>query len=69
MERNHDVSTFISKCLYFKSPRVAIFTDITKMLTTSIRTIFKKTQKKIKEFEIMQQTAIHIYIYWYSKIC
>ena len=52
-----------------KSPRVAIFTYITKMLTTSIRTIFKKTQKKIKEFEIMQQTAIHIYIYWYSKIC
>ena len=52
-----------------KSPRVAIFADITKILTTCIRTIFKKTQKKIKKFQIMQQTAIHIYIYWYSNIC
>ena len=58
--------SLFQNALTLKSPRVAIFTDITKMLTTSIRTIF---QKKIKEFEIMQQTAIHIYIYWYSKIC
>ena len=61
MNRNYYIITFISKSLYFKSPRVAIFADIIKIVAMFIKTIFKDS-KIVKELEIMYQDAIYICI-------
>ena len=60
-------NTFISR-----RPRVAIFTDIIDdiLLTKLQPCLLKqslKTQKKLKELEIMYQNAIYISISWCSK--
>ena len=44
MNRNYYIVTFISKSLYFKSPRVAIFADIIKIVAMFIKTIFKDSK-------------------------
>ena len=51
MNRNYYIVTFISKSLYFKSPRVAIFADIIKIVAMFIKTIFKdsKIVKRIRD--------------------
>ena len=54
IDRIYDVITFIAKYLYFKKGWVAIFADITKILTVFIITI-------------MYQNTIYICISWYSK--
>ena len=51
MDRKYDIMTFISKYLYFKK---VDFADIIRIVT-----IFIKTQKKFKEFEIMHQNLIY----------
>ena len=61
MDRKYDIMTFISKYLYFKK---VDFADIIRIVT-----IFIKTQKKFKEFEIMHQNLIYTGISWYSRIC
>ena len=33
MDRNYDIIKFISKCIYLKKSRVAIFADIIKIVT------------------------------------
>ena len=38
MGKNYDVITFISKYFYFEKARVAIFADITKIVTMFIKT-------------------------------
>ena len=40
MDKNYGVRTFISKYLYLKRPRVAIFADIIKIVTIFNKTIF-----------------------------
>ena len=41
--------------------RIVIFADIIKIVTMSIKAIFK-TQKKLKELQIMYQNPIYIFI-------
>ena len=62
-------NTFISR-----RPRVAIFTDIIydillRKLQPCLLQQPLKTQKKLKELEIMYQNAIYINISWCSKFC
>ena len=45
MDINHDVITFISKYLYLRRPGVAIFADVSKIIATFIKTIFKDSRK------------------------
>ena len=45
MDKNYDVITFISKCLYFKKIWVASFADIIIIVTMFIETIFKDSRK------------------------
>ena len=46
MGRNYDVITFISKYLYLKKPRVAIFADIIKIASMFNKTILKDSSKR-----------------------
>ena len=66
MDRKYDVITFISKYLFLRRTRVTIFTNIIKIVTMFIKTVKKslKTQKKLRELEIMHQNAIYICISW-----
>ena len=59
MGRNYDVITFISKYLFLRRPRVAIFADIIKIVTMFVKTI-RKDSKTSKELEIMYQNTICI---------
>ena len=61
MGRNYDVITFISKYLFLRRPRVAIFADIIKIVTMFVKTICKDS-KMSKELEIMYQNTICICI-------
>ena len=61
MGRNYDVITFISKYLFLRRPRVAIFADIIKIVTMFVKTI-RKDSKTSKELEIMYQNTICICI-------
>ena len=61
MGRNYDVITFISKYLFLRRPRVAIFADIIKIVTMFVKTI-RKDSKMSKELEIMYQNTICICI-------
>ena len=45
VDRIYDVITFISKYLYYKKTWVAIFSDIIKILTIFIITIYKDSRK------------------------
>ena len=47
---------------------LAIFAGIIKIITKSFKKIFKFTQEKLKELEIMYQDAIYICSSWYIKI-
>ena len=51
-----------------RQPLVAIFTDIIKIVTMFIKTIFKDS-KKFKEFEILYQNLIYFCTSLYIKIC
>ena len=51
-----------------RSSWVANFADIIKIVTMFIKKSLK-TQKNLKELEIMYQNAIFICILWYNKIC
>ena len=44
------------------SPGVVFFADIIKIVAMFIKTVFLKTQEKLKELEIMYPNAIHILI-------
>ena len=44
------------------SPGVVFFADIIKIVAMFIKTVFLKTQEKLKELEIMYPRAIHILI-------
>ena len=44
MGKNYDVITIISKCRYLRRPGVAIFTDIIKIITMFLKTIFKDSR-------------------------
>ena len=58
----------ISKYLYFKKAFLAIFAAIIKIVDMFLKT-FLKTQKQLKELEVIHQNAIYICISWHSKIC
>ena len=61
IDRIYYVINFVSKTLILKRPVVAIFTDIIKkILTMSIKTIFKDSRKV--KIEIMYQNATYICI-------
>ena len=64
MERNYDVTNFISKFQSFILRRhvVAFFSDIIKIVTMFIKRIFKDS-KKVKKLEIMYQSAIYIFFF------
>ena len=62
MGRNYDVVTFISKYLFLRRPRVAIFVDIIKIVTMFVKTI-RKDSKTLKELETMYQNTICICIF------
>ena len=49
MDRNYDVITFFQNTLILRRPGVAIFADITKIVTIFLTQLFK-TQEKLKEF-------------------
>ena len=66
MDRNYDVIILISKFLNLRRSRVAIFADIIKIIAIDFKKSLK-IQKKLKEWEIMHQNAIHICISWYNK--
>ena len=51
-----------------RRPSLANFADIIKISTMFIKKPLK-TEKKLKELEIMYSNAIYICISWYSKIC
>ena len=48
-----------------RGPGAANFADIIKIVTMFIKKILQKTQKKLKELEIMYQNANYICIFWY----
>ena len=52
MDRNIDVLAFYQNTFTLKGPRVANFTDIIKVATIFIKTVFKDSTKS-KELEIM----------------
>ena len=62
MGRNYDVVTFISKYLFLRRPRVAIFVDIIKIVTMFVKTI-REDSKTLKELETMYQNTICICIF------
>ena len=45
MDKNYDVITFISKCVYFKKAGVANFAGIIKIVTMFIKKILKDSRK------------------------
>ena len=65
MYKNYEFITFISKYRYLRTP----FLLKSSKLQPCLLTKFLKTQKKVKELEIMYQNAIFICIPWYSNIC
>ena len=65
MDRNNDV--IFQNTLILRRSRVVSFADIIKIVNMLIKSL--KTQKKLKELEIMYQNAIYICISGYSKIC
>ena len=50
MGRNYDVKTFFQKIFILRRPQLAIFVDIIKTVTMSIKTILKglRTVKRIR---------------------
>ena len=62
----YDAITFILKNVILRIPGIAIFADITKIITIFIET-FLKTQKELKELDIIYQNAIYICIFFYNK--
>ena len=52
MDRNINVLVFIQNTFILKGPRVANFTNIIKIATIFIKTVFKDSTK-LKELEIM----------------
>ena len=68
IDRNYDVITFILKYLYFKKTEQLFFLTSSKLQPYLLK-LFLKTQKKLKELDIMYQNAIYICISWYGKIC
>ena len=64
MERNYDVIAFTSKYYLLRRPGVAIFAEIIKIVTICIEKKLK-TQKTLKEFEIMYENAIYICILYF----
>ena len=67
MDRSYDVITFY-KTFIWRSPRVTNFADIIKIVAMLLKHSLK-TQKKLKEVEIMYWNAIYIYISGCSRIC
>ena len=61
MDRDMTSSSLFQNTFNLRRPRVANFTDIIKMITIFIKTVFKDS-KKLKELEIMYQNAIYICI-------
>ena len=59
MEKDYDVITFFQNTFISTRPSVAIFANISKIVTIFIKTIFKDS-KNIKELEIMYQNVIYI---------
>ena len=68
IDRNYDVITFIRKYLYFKKTEQLFFLTSSKLQPYLLK-LFLKTQKKLKELDIMYQNAIYICISRYGKIC
>ena len=62
MDRNYDVITFISKCLYSRRPREANFAGIIKIATMFIKTIFKESNKfkRIRDYVL----KCNLYMYF-----
>ena len=53
--------TLFQKTFILSRPKVAIFADIIKIVTISIKTVLKDS-KKVKEVELINQNAIYICI-------
>ena len=68
IDRNYDVITFILQYLYFKKTEQLFFLTSSKLQPYLLK-LFLKTQKKLKELDIMYQNAIYICISRYGKIC
>ena len=62
MDRNYDVITFISKYIYFKKAGVAIFADIIKIVTMSVKTVIKDSRKvkRIRNYA----SKFNLYLYF-----
>ena len=52
MDKDYDLITFTLKYLFLRRPRVPSFVDIIKLQVQLLRK-YLKTQKKLKELEIM----------------
>ena len=63
MDMNYDVITFTSSYIYLKTPRVANFADIIKIVTIFIWTTFKDW-KKLKELENYALKS-NLYLYFF----
>ena len=62
MDRNYDVITFILLYPYFKKSRVAIFTDIIKIVTMIFKTIIKDPRKVKRIRNYISKPNLHLYI-------
>ena len=62
MNKNYDIIIFILKYLYFKKTWSIHFAEIIKIVTVFIKTSLK-TQKMLKELEIMYENENNICIF------
>ena len=61
MDRSYDVITFISNIFILRRPRVAIFTDIIKIVTKFIKTIFTYSRKVKRIGNYVSKCTLYLY--------
>ena len=62
MDRNYDITTSISKCLYFKRSREVNFADIIKIATMVMKTNFKDS-KSLKNRNFILKCNRYLYFF------
>ena len=65
MGKSYEVIDLFQNTLILIRPRVVISADVIKVVTMFIKKTLK-TQKKLKELEIMYQNLTYICVSWYS---
>ena len=61
MGKNDDVISFFQKIFILRRPRVAIFADIIKILTTFIKTILKDSRKVRRIRSYVSEWNLYLY--------